>query len=140
MSVDSFINDLVPNLNSIADDFLGNDDRDSLLDLDTRVSSIRNSMANEYLSAPNKLTAVAAQQAYDAVSAIDRQRSIISQTRDNYFEQGQVQRQQTASRYTDLADSTRKLKNQIPSVQSPQDTPDEPYLDDDNNLVFDDGT
>lgn len=136
MAIDSFFNDILPAIDGLVSDFIRGDTDSTHNTLRDKLS-VRADIATELKNASTHMGIFVAQQAYDAASVIDRQLSIINSTRAAYFEAATKERDRLSKYYGDVRSHGNYFQQIAPSYDNGQDSFDEPYLDANGNIVFD---
>jgi len=138
VSTDGFFN-ILAGIEKIAEDFATGDPDSANLALREQLA-IRGALSQDMHTASTHLQAVVAQQAYDVASVIDRQLTVLGLTRQDYQLAAAGEAAWLNKVYVDVRSHGTYNKNSLPLEDASQRALDEPYLNADNVLVFDDGT
>ena len=136
MSINSFFQDVLPNISKEAKALVSGDTDDTHLRLQDQLR-VRNDMAQEVLNAPSVARGVAAQQAYDAASVLDRQLAVMRTSRADYHVASDLEQTRLQHYYDDLRTHGTFYQQISPIDDDFTKSLDEPYLDADGNIVFD---
>lgn len=136
MSIDGFFNDILASAEKLAEDF-AKGDPDEVHTLLQNQLAVRADLARNIHTAPNQLQGVVAQQAYDAASVLERQLSVLSQGRQDYHDAAKDEREWAGKNAGDLRSHGTYFKGLLPKDETGTPTNDEPYLDANGDIVFD---
>lgn len=134
MSITRLFSDILPQVKKL----ISSDIRQPDEQISARAQlDIRADLANDFLSAPNGMSHVTGQDAYDTSSVLDRQLTVLQLRRSDYQKAGKTELERTDRLYRQQKANGIYLNSQAQFQRFNPTNVDEPYLDSSGKIVYD---